>query len=96
MHILIEDYKYPLTSSSYFYDTVFMEELDSEFYMYKSKGTGTDANTVAFNCVGYYFSKKLNDCVIVLPKVLLVDTDGQKKLFSRFWRLDSRNGIQHG
>lgn len=81
MHILIEDYKYPLSSSSYFCKTDFMDELDSEFYTYKREGAGSDANTVAFNCVGYYFSKSLNDCVIVLPKVLIVDTDGQKRLF---------------
>ncbi len=83
MHILIEDYKYPLSSSSYFRGKEFMDELDSEFYRYRKDVSSSCPGSVSFNCVGYYFSKALHDCVIVLPKVLIVNDrdDNKQRLF---------------
>ena len=80
MHILIEDYEYPLTSSSYFSQKAFADELDSEFYKYKKGTSLSEPGTVSFTCVGYYFSKALHDCVIILPKVLIVkDKESSKR-----------------
>ena len=34
-------------------------------------------NQVKVDCVGYYFDAELNDCVLVLPKVLLDENDAK-------------------
>ena len=34
--------------------------------------------------VGYYFNPTLNDCVFILPKVLLEDKDGEEKVFGEY------------
>ncbi len=39
---------------------------------------------VMVNCVGYYYNATLNDCVFILPKVLLEDKDGEEKVFGTF------------
>lgn len=39
---------------------------------------------VSINYVGYYYNTQLNDCVFILPKVLLEDTPEGEKVFGKY------------
>ena len=39
---------------------------------------------VSINYVGYYYNTQLNDCVFILPKVLLEDTSEGEKVFGKY------------
>ena len=39
---------------------------------------------VRINYVGYYYNIQLNDCVFILPKVLLEDTSEGEKVFGKY------------
>ena len=43
----------------------------------------SDGN-VSINYVGYYYNIQLNDCVFILPKVLLEDTSEGEKVFGKY------------
>lgn len=36
---------------------------------------------ISINYVGYYYNPKLNDCVFILPRVLLEDVQGEERVF---------------
>ena len=40
--------------------------------------------TVQVKYVGYYFNPTLNDCVFILPRVLLEDVNGEEKVFGKY------------
>ena len=39
---------------------------------------------VSINYVGYYYNTQLNDCVFMLPKVLLEDTPEGERVFGKY------------
>lgn len=39
---------------------------------------------ISVNYVGYYFNPTLNDCVFILPKVLLEDVNGEELVFGKY------------
>lgn len=39
---------------------------------------------VSINYVGYYYNTQLNDCVFILPKVLLEDTPEGERVFGKY------------
>lgn len=39
---------------------------------------------VSFNYVGYFYNTLLRDCVFILPKVLLEDSDGKELVFGKY------------
>ena len=63
MRILIEEYKYALSESNN------LEDLRT---ILKELGGFEDLEgKVSINYVGYYYSTGLNDCVFILPKVMI-------------------------
>ncbi len=54
---------------------------------------------VSIHYVGYYYNTLLNDCVFILPKVLLKDIDGEERVFGKYHpkdiaNLDVKNPLQ--
>lgn len=67
MRILIEEYQY---------------DYEDVCDVLKGFGVLQDAEgKVSISYVGYYFSTELNDCVFILPKVLLEGETGEEKVF---------------
>ena len=70
MRILIEEYQYKIQDiSSVLHGIDVMESIDGK---------------VKINYVGYYYNTLLNDCVFILPKVLLKDVSGQELVFGLY------------
>ena len=67
MRILIEEYPYQCEDVS--------EEVLGELLFHDAEGK------VSLDKVGYYFNPKLNDCVFILPKVLLEGERYHEKVF---------------
>lgn len=67
MRILIEEYPYRSEDIS--------ETVLGELLFHDAEGK------VSLDKVGYYFNPKLNDCVFILPKVLLEGEHGKEKVF---------------
>ena len=67
MRILIEEYPYRSEDIS--------ETVLGELLFHDAEGK------VSLDKVGYYFNPKLNDCVFILPKVLLEGERGKEKVF---------------
>lgn len=67
MRILIEEYPYRSEDIS--------ETMLGELLFHDAEGK------VSLDKVGYYFNPKLNDCVFILPKVLLEGEHGKEKVF---------------
>ena len=67
MRILIEEYPYRSEDIS--------ETVLGELLFHDAEGK------VSLDKVGYYFNQKLNDCVFILPKVLLEGERGKEKVF---------------
>ena len=67
MRILIEEYPYQSEDIS--------EEVLGELLFHDAEGK------VSLDKVGYYFNSKLNDCVFILPKVLLEGEHYHEKVF---------------
>lgn len=76
MRILIEEYPYQSEDIS--------EEVLGELLFHDAEGK------VSLDKVGYYFNPKLNDCVFILPKVLLEGERGHEKVFGH---IEPRNLI---
>lgn len=72
MRILIEEYQYSVTDDKRRNDLkVILQELG---------GFENLERKVSVNCVGYYYSTQLKDCVFILPKVLLSVTNNKGEL----------------
>ena len=72
MRILIEEYQYSVTDDKRRNDLkVILQELG---------GFENLERKVCVNCVGYYYSTQLKDCVFILPKVLLSVTKDKGEL----------------
>ena len=72
MRILIEEYQYSVTDDKRRNDLkVILQELG---------GFENLERKVSVNCVGYYYSTQLKDCVFILPKVLLSVTKDKGEL----------------
>ena len=72
MRILIEEYQYSVTDDKRRNDLkVILQELG---------GFENLERKVSVNCVGYYYSTQLKDCVFILPKVLLSITKDKGEL----------------
>ena len=69
MRILFEEFKYKLS--------------DVEHVLF---GMGYNANEdfVKIEHVGYFYNSLLQDCVFILPKVMLENIDGQQKVFGKY------------
>ena len=76
MRILIEEYPYQSEDIS--------EEVLGELLFHDAEGK------VSLDKVGYYFNPKLNDCVFILPKVLL---EGERYHEKVFGHIEPRNLI---
>ena len=48
---------------------------------------------VSIHYVGYYYNALLDDCVFILPKVLLRDVDGKELAFGKYQPKDIVNPI---
>ena len=67
MKIFIEEYNYATSLvKMYLHD---IDEIDVE------------KDFVSMNCIGYYFNNEINDCVFILPKVLI---DENNKVFGKY------------
>lgn len=72
MRILIEEYQYSVTDEKRRNDLkVILQELG---------GFENLERKVSVNCVGYYYSTQLKDCVFILPKVLITVTKDKREL----------------
>ena len=72
MRILIEEYQYSVADENRRNDLkVILQELG---------GFENLERKVSVNCVGYYYSTQLKDCVFILPKVLLSVTKDKGEL----------------
>ena len=72
MRILIEEYQYSVADEKRRNDLkVILQELG---------GFENLERKVSVNCVGYYYSTQLKDCVFILPKVLLSVTNNKGEL----------------
>ena len=67
MRIIIEEHQYPAS--------VVEDVLDGITNLRDVEGK------VSVNYVGYYYNPKLNDCVFILPKVLMEDKNGEEQVF---------------
>lgn len=70
MHILIEEHQYPASLVS--------ETLEGLTSFRDNSGN------VSVEYVGYFYNPKLNDCVFILPKVLLEDKNGKEEVFGKY------------
>ena len=70
MRILIEEYQYNADDvRSVLHDIEPLENIDGK---------------VSLHYVGYFYNTKLNDCVFILPKVMLEDKDGRELVFGKY------------
>ena len=70
MRILIEEYQYNVSEvHDALYGIDAMENIEGK---------------VSIHYVGYYYNALLDDCVFILPKVLLRDVDGQELAFGKY------------
>ena len=70
MRILIEGYQYRVSDiSSVLHGIDAMENIEGK---------------VTINYVGYYYNTLLDDCVFILPKVLLKDEGGEEKVLGLY------------
>lgn len=68
---------------------ILIEEHQYEAAAVKDVLEGVDAlenvnGLVSLNYVGYFYNTRLQDCVFILPKVLLEDKDHQELVFGRY------------
>lgn len=70
MRILIEEYQYNVA--------------DVKDILHGIDALESVEGRVSIHYVGYYYNTLLNDCVFILPKVLLKDIDGQEKVFGKY------------
>ncbi len=67
MRILIEEHRYPADLVKNFLDGITnLRDIDGK---------------VSVTCVGYFYNPTLNDCVFVLPKVLMEETPNGEMVF---------------
>ncbi len=70
MRILIEEHQYQAEQiRDVLYGIDAMQDIDGN---------------VSINYVGYYYNTQLNDCVFILPKVLLEDTPEGERVFGKY------------
>ena len=70
MRILIEEYQYNVSEvHDALYGIDAMENIEGK---------------VSIHYVGYYYNALLDDCVFILPKVLLRDVDGKELAFGKY------------
>ena len=70
MRILIEEHQYTINDiRDVIYGIDALEDIEGH---------------VSIHYVGYYYNSLLNDCVFILPKVLLKDVDGKELVFGRY------------
>ena len=72
MRILIEEYQYSVTDDK--------RQNDLKVILQELGGFENLERKVSVNCVGYYYSTQLKDCVFILPKVLLSVTKDKGEL----------------
>ncbi len=70
MRILIEEHQYPADKVN--------DVLDGMEVFQNLEGL------VSLNYVGYFYNPRLEDCVFILPKVLLEDIDGRELVFGKY------------
>lgn len=68
---------------------ILIEEYQYQTEMIKDVLHGIDAlqdinGKVSINYVGYYYNTQLNDCIFILPKVLLEDINNQELVFGKY------------
>lgn len=68
---------------------ILIEEYQYQAEMIKDVLHGIDAlqdiqGKVCINYVGYYYNTQLNDCIFILPKVLLEDINNQELVFGKY------------
>ena len=77
MMILIEEYRYDVTRvKDVLHGIDALENVEGQ---------------VSIHYVGYYYNTLLNDCVFILPKVLLKDVGGQELAFGKYYPEDIVN-----
>lgn len=77
MKILIEEYRYDVTKvKAILHGIDALENVEGRVYIHY---------------VGYYYNTLLHDCVLILPKVLLKDVDGQELVFGKYKPEDIAN-----
>lgn len=72
MRILIEEYQYSVADEK--------RRKDLKVILQELGGFENLERKVSVNCVGYYYSTQLKDCVFILPKVLLTVTKDKGEL----------------
>ena len=68
---------------------ILLEEYQYDVSRVKNVLHGIDAlenveGRVSIHYVGYFYNTVLEDCVFILPKVLLKDVDGQELVFGKY------------